>query len=72
MILVSLTVFPETLEASDPADYLDDFEEDEDKDEYYDEIVDTSALQPDDYLDEFQLCDAGGLTITLKLLKETG
>uniref|UniRef100_A0A7N8XSX2 non-specific serine/threonine protein kinase n=1 Tax=Mastacembelus armatus TaxID=205130 RepID=A0A7N8XSX2_9TELE len=69
----SLTVFPEAL--SEQADYPDDFEEDEEKEDYDDEVDLVHADTPpphDDGLEEFQLCDAGGLTITLKALKEKG
>ncbi|XP_026186348.1 NIMA-related kinase 12 [Mastacembelus armatus] len=68
-----LNVFPEAL--SEQADYPDDFEEDEEKEDYDDEVDLVHADTPpphDDGLEEFQLCDAGGLTITLKALKEKG
>ncbi|XP_019725383.1 NIMA-related kinase 12 [Hippocampus comes] len=58
----------------DQVEYPDDFEEDEEKDEcagvsYANHIP---AFDHDDSLDEFQLCDAGGMVVTLKALKETG
>ncbi|XP_053179518.1 NIMA-related kinase 12 [Scomber japonicus] len=61
---------------SDQVEYPDDFEEDEEKEDYEDvaDLVHTVALQQphDEALEEFKLCDAGGLTITLKALKEKG
>ena len=61
---------------SEQADYPDDFEEDEEREDHGDEAdpaPDSAHQQPhDDGVDEFQLCDAGGLTITLKALKENG
>ncbi len=68
----SLTIFPG---APDVSEYPDDFEEAEE--EYEDEAASVHAAAPqqphDDALEEeFQLCDAGGLTITLKALKEKG
>lgn len=46
------------------------------EEDYEDEAAfadNVAPLQPyDDVLEEFQLCDAGGLTITLKALKEKG
>lgn len=75
-LYLSLTVFAEASDISEQVEYPDDFEEDEEKDdcEGVADVVDASALQQqhDDSLDEFQLCDAGGLTITLKALKEKG
>ncbi|XP_034454282.1 NIMA-related kinase 12 [Hippoglossus hippoglossus] len=70
------TAFQEVPEISEQADYPDDFEEDEEREDHGDEADPAPALahqQPhDDGVDEFQLCDAGGLTITLKALKENG
>uniref|UniRef100_UPI0037E7E7CE NIMA-related kinase 12 n=1 Tax=Semicossyphus pulcher TaxID=241346 RepID=UPI0037E7E7CE len=61
----------EVPDVSEQAEYPDDFEEAE---EEYEDEVHTAApeSQHDDTLEEFQLCDAGGLTITLKALKEKG
>uniref|UniRef100_A0A3Q1EPB2 non-specific serine/threonine protein kinase n=1 Tax=Acanthochromis polyacanthus TaxID=80966 RepID=A0A3Q1EPB2_9TELE len=62
-------VFPEQVE------YPDDFEEDEEKEDQDADFVQTAAPQQphdDTLVEEFQLCDAGGLTITLKALKEKG
>ncbi|KAJ4946470.1 hypothetical protein JOQ06_024137 [Pogonophryne albipinna] len=56
-------VFPD---ASDQVEYPDDFEEADVEEE------DGAALVQDAAEEEFQLCDAGGLTITLKALKEKG
>lgn len=70
----SLTVFPEAAGISEQVEYPDDFEEDEEKEDYEDvaDLVHALTLQQphDEALEEFQLCDAGGLTITLKALKE--
>ncbi|XP_022607796.1 serine/threonine-protein kinase Nek6-like [Seriola dumerili] len=72
------TVFPEVLDISEQVDYPDDFEEDEEREDDEDkaDLVHSPALQQphdDEGLEEeFQLCDAGGLTITLKALKEKG
>ncbi|XP_044062288.1 NIMA-related kinase 12 [Siniperca chuatsi] len=69
----------EPIEAPDVLDqveYPDDFEEAEVEEEHEDEaaLVHTAAPQQpqDEQEEEFQLCDAGGLTITLKALKEKG
>ncbi|XP_051275178.1 NIMA-related kinase 12 [Dicentrarchus labrax] len=65
-------VFPEASDVSEQVEYPDDFEEAEVEEEYE---GDTGASQQpyDDALEEeFQLCDAGGLTITVKALKEKG
>ncbi|XP_070819132.1 NIMA-related kinase 12 [Chaetodon trifascialis] len=68
----------ESIEAPDVSgqvEYPDDFEEVEDEYEDAAALAHTAApRQPhDDALEEeFQLCDAGGLTITLKALKEKG
>uniref|UniRef100_A0A3Q3GI57 non-specific serine/threonine protein kinase n=1 Tax=Labrus bergylta TaxID=56723 RepID=A0A3Q3GI57_9LABR len=63
------------LDVSEEAEYPDDFEEieveKEDKDEAA--LVHSASPEPqhDDVLEEeIQLCDAGGLTVTLKALKE--
>ncbi|XP_019935036.2 NIMA-related kinase 12 [Paralichthys olivaceus] len=70
------TAFQEVPEISEQGDYPDDFEEDEEREDLGDEAnpAHTGAHQQphNDGVDEFQLCDAGGLTITLKALKETG
>ncbi|XP_037636799.1 NIMA-related kinase 12 [Sebastes umbrosus] len=68
--------FAEPIEApdvSEQVEYPDDFEEAEVEEEYEDEASFTAAPQQlhDDAV-EVQLCDAGGLTITLKALKEKG
>lgn len=47
-------------------EYPDDFEEADLEEE------DGAASVQDAPEEEFQLCDAGGLTITLKVLKEKG
>ncbi|XP_042349805.1 NIMA-related kinase 12 [Plectropomus leopardus] len=70
-------VFPEAPDISEVVEYPDDFEEAEVEEEYEDEAasVHAAALQQpldDAAEEEFQLCDAGGLTITLKALKEKG
>lgn len=72
-----LTALPEAPDASGQVEYPDDFEEAELEDEYEDEAALVHAAAPqqphDDPLEEeFQLCDAGGLTVTLKALKEKG
>ncbi|XP_034546795.1 serine/threonine-protein kinase Nek6-like [Notolabrus celidotus] len=69
-----LLVLSETLEVSDQGEYPDDFEEAELEEEHKDEAagVHAAASEPlhDDVLEEeFVLCDAGGVTITLKALK---
>ncbi|KAK5925339.1 hypothetical protein CgunFtcFv8_017870 [Champsocephalus gunnari] len=56
-------VFPD---ASEQVEYPDDFEEADVEEE------DGAASVQDAAEEEFQLCDAGGLTITLKALKEKG
>ncbi|XP_030595136.1 NIMA-related kinase 12 [Archocentrus centrarchus] len=56
-------------------DYPDDFEEDEDIDDDGGDCVCTDAAQqPHDetLVEEFQLSDAGGWTVTVKALKEKG
>lgn len=63
-----LTVFPEAPDASEVEEYPDDFEEAE-----VEEEDEAALVHTDDAVEEeFQLCDAGGLTITLKALKEKG
>ncbi|XP_071759656.2 NIMA-related kinase 12 [Centroberyx gerrardi] len=67
-------------EVSEQGEYPDDFEEDEEEEDYGDVAASVhtahAALQlpaesNDDVLEEeFHLCDAGGLTITLKALRE--
>lgn len=67
--------FPAIPDTSEQVDYPDDFEEIEDKDDDEGDCVHADAAQqPHDeaLVEEFQLCDAGGLTITLKVLKEKG
>lgn len=68
-----LSYFPEAPDVSEQVEYPDDFEEAEVEDEHEDEaaLVHTAA-QDDAPEEEFQLCDAGGLTVTLKTLKEKG
>lgn len=61
-IFFSLAVFPDEPDVSGEAEYPDDFEEAE-----MEEECDDDASE-----EEFQLCDAGGLTITLRALKEKG
>lgn len=67
---------PETPDVSEQVDYPDDFEEDDEKEDGVDEAglfpAATLQQQHEDGLEEFQLCDAGGLSITLKALKEKG
>lgn len=70
-------MFSETYDVSEEVEYPDDFEEAEVEEEYEDEAarVHTDAPQQphdDGVEEEFQLCDAGGLTVTLKALKEKG
>lgn len=55
---------------SEQVEYPDDFEEVEVEEEYEDEAP--RRPHEDVQEEEFQLCDAGGLTITLKALKEKG
>ncbi|XP_034739159.1 NIMA-related kinase 12 isoform X2 [Etheostoma cragini] len=65
--------FPEAPGVLEQVEYPDDFEEEDFEDEAA--LVHTVAPpQPHDDAveEEFQLCDAGGLTITLKALKEKG
>ena len=63
--------FPESQDVPGQVEYPDDFEEAEAGEEY--EADATLAAPHDDALEEeFQLCDAGGLTIILKALKENG
>lgn len=65
------TTFPESQVAPGQVEYPDDFEEAEAGEEY--EADAALAAPRDDALEEeFQLCDAGGLTITLRALKENG
>ncbi|XP_057705309.1 NIMA-related kinase 12 [Corythoichthys intestinalis] len=61
-------------DAGEQVEYPDDFEEDEEKDECSDVAYGyhSSFLAHDESLDEFQLCDAGGMVVTLKALKEKG
>ncbi|XP_077465915.1 NIMA-related kinase 12 [Stigmatopora argus] len=61
-------------DAGEQVEYPDDFEEDEEKDEGADVVhgYHSSIHVHDDSLDEFQLCDAGGMVVTLKALKEKG
>ena len=73
----SFMLFLETLDMSEQAEYSDDFEEDEDRDDPETDAasVHTAAhqqTQDETLVEEFQLCDAGGLTVTLKALKERG
>ncbi|KAK5865043.1 hypothetical protein PBY51_016238 [Eleginops maclovinus] len=56
-------VFPD---ASEPVEYPDDFEEADLEEEEENEAASVHEAAEE----EFQLCDAGGLTITLKALKE--
>ncbi|XP_045885628.1 NIMA-related kinase 12 [Micropterus dolomieu] len=63
----------EAPDVSEQVEYPDDFEEAEVEDEHEDEAALVhSAAQDDAPEEEFQLCDAGGLTVTLKALKEKG
>ncbi|XP_070769892.1 NIMA-related kinase 12 [Enoplosus armatus] len=67
----------EAPDVSEQVEYPDDFEEAEVEEEHEDEaaLVDTAVPQwpqDDAQEEEFQLCDAGGLTVTLKALKEKG
>ncbi|XP_059202574.1 NIMA-related kinase 12 [Centropristis striata] len=68
------TVFPEAPDVSEQVEYLDDFEEADVEEEYEDDVPAAAPQQPHDDAveEEFQLCDAGGLPITLKALKENG
>lgn len=53
-------------------EYPDDFEDDEEKEEHEavaESIAGPQPLHDETMVEEFQLCDAGGLTITLKALK---
>ncbi|XP_061582004.1 NIMA-related kinase 12 [Cololabis saira] len=65
------------LDTSQQAEYSDDFEEDEEQEDA-ESVVDSVHTgvheQPHEetLVEEFQLCDAGGLTVTLKALKERG
>ncbi|XP_037315610.2 NIMA-related kinase 12 [Pungitius pungitius] len=70
-------VFSETSDVSEQVEYSDDFEEADVVEEYEDKaaLVPTDARQQpceEGVEEEFQLCDAGGLTVTLKALKEKG
>lgn len=70
-----LTASPEFADVSEQPEYPDDFEDDDEKDDGDNEAdsdCPTLIQQPHDEGLEFQLCDAGGLTITLKALKENG
>lgn len=70
------TIFPDAPDISFQDEYPDDFEEAEEEEDYEDEVAFADNVAPlqsyNDVLEEFQLCDAGGLTITLKALKEKG
>ncbi|KAG8004173.1 Serine/threonine-protein kinase Nek4 [Nibea albiflora] len=61
----------DSAEPIEQVEYPDDFEEVEVEEEYEDEAARRPHLDVQDE-EEFQLCDAGGLTITLKALKENG
>jgi len=65
----SFTIFSD----AEQVEYPDDFEDDDEKDDT-DADSDSGPLQPQDdtQVEEFQLRDAGGLTVTLKALKEKG
>ncbi|XP_075959911.1 NIMA-related kinase 12 [Anarhichas minor] len=70
-------VFSEASDVSGQAEYPDDFEEADVEEEYEDEAASAHSAAPqqphdDSAEEEFQLCDAGGLTVTLKALKEKG
>lgn len=70
-------VFSEAPYISEQVEYPDDFEEDEERADLDDEadlILTAAPRQPHDdtLVEEFQLCDAGGLAVTLKALKEKG
>ncbi|KAM8909841.1 NIMA-related kinase 12 [Spinachia spinachia] len=70
-------VFSETSDVSEQVEYPDDFEEADVEEEYEHAaaLVPTDAHQQpheEGVEEEFQLCDAGGLTVTLKALKEKG
>lgn len=70
---LSLAVFPDDSDVSGQVEYPDDFEEAEMEEECDDEAALAPQQPHDDALEEeFQLCDAGGLTITLRALKEKG
>ncbi|TKS72555.1 Serine/threonine-protein kinase [Collichthys lucidus] len=60
----------DSAEPIEQVEYPDDFEEVEVEEEYEDEAP--RRPHEDVQEEEFQLCDAGGLTITLKALKEKG
>ncbi|XP_024865568.1 NIMA-related kinase 12 [Kryptolebias marmoratus] len=62
-------------ECVEVVEYADDFEEDEEKEDGGAGAAAPAAPQrphEDSTVEEFQLCDAGGLTVTLKVLKEKG
>ncbi|KAK9517834.1 hypothetical protein VZT92_023175 [Zoarces viviparus] len=68
-------VFSEASDVSGQAEYPDDFEESDVEEEQEDEAASAHSAapqQPHDDSVEFQLCDAGGWTVTLKALKEKG
>ncbi|XP_034400055.1 NIMA-related kinase 12 [Cyclopterus lumpus] len=67
-------VFSEASDVSEQVEYPDDFEEADVDEEYEDEAASGQSAAPHDDAveEEFRLCDAGGLTITLKALKEKG
>ncbi|KAM9835173.1 NIMA-related kinase 12 isoform 1-T1 [Syngnathus typhle] len=68
-----LLVFSQSCQnVTDQIEYPDDFEEDEEEDKCAEVAYGnhTSTLDCDDSLVEFQLCDAGGMLVTLKALKE--
>ncbi|CAJ1058175.1 NIMA-related kinase 12 [Xyrichtys novacula] len=70
-------VSAEVSDVSDQVEYPDDFEEAELEEEHEDEVTLDHAVAPEAphnvmLEEEFELCDAGGLTITLKALKENG
>lgn len=72
-IFFSLAVFPDNPDISGEAEYPDDFEEAEMEEERDDDAALAPQQAHDDALEEeFQLRDAGGLTITLRALKEEG
>ncbi|XP_068440538.1 NIMA-related kinase 12 [Clinocottus analis] len=70
-------VFSEASDISELGEYPDDFEEadvDEDHDDEKASAQSAAPQQPHDDAveEEFRLCDAGGLSVTLKALKEKG
>lgn len=71
----SLTVCPEAHDSSGQVEYPDDFEEAEVEEEDEDEAAISGTVTPkqlgeEALEEEFQLCDAGGLMVTLKALKD--